>query len=93
MFAHLDPGFHFSKVPYDAPWCQVEAARELTASLHFVNRRFSQGDNLTQFVAADGAPERKWAALGKLWQRLVGFRPRQGEKLVKGGVENIGYLR
>lgn len=57
MFARLDPGFHFGQVPYDAPWCQVEAARELAAALHFVDRGFGEGNDLSQFVTTDGSTE------------------------------------
>ena len=66
LFACFDPRFHFGQVPYDAAWRQVEAAGELAAALHFVDRRFSQGDDLPQLLATDRAPEGKGAALREL---------------------------
>lgn len=57
LLALLDPRFHFGRVPYDAAGRQVEAARDLAAALHFIDRRFSQRDYLMQFVASDGAAE------------------------------------
>ena len=78
LFAFLDPRFHFIQIPHDAARRQVEAARELAAALHFVDRRFGQGNDLPQFLAADGAPKGKGFPLRKLRQRLVGFRARMG---------------
>ena len=81
LLALLNPGFHFGQVPHDAARRQIEATRELAAALHFVNRRFGQGDDQPQLLPADGAPEGKRAAFRELRQLLVGFRPRQGERI------------
>ena len=81
MLAYFDPRLHFIQVPDDAARRQVEAARELAAALHFVDRCFGQRDDLPQFLAADGAPEGKWVLLRKLRQRPVGFRSRQRERV------------
>lgn len=82
LLSFFDPRFHFGQVPHDAARRQVEATRELAAALHFVDRRFGQGDDLPQFLAADGATEGKGAALRKLRQCLIGFRARQGKGLI-----------
>ena len=93
LFACFDPRFHFGQVPYDAAWRQVEAAGELAAALHFVDRRFGQWDDLPQFLAADGASEGKGAALRKLRQCLIAFRARQGEGLAGIDAGGVGGLR
>src|SRR5690606_41771720 len=58
LLSFFDPRFHFGQVPHHATRRQIEAAWELAAALHFVDRRFSQGDDLPHFLAADGATER-----------------------------------
>ncbi|KVN38423.1 hypothetical protein WT11_05820 [Burkholderia stagnalis] len=75
LLAVLDPSFHFGQVPHDAARRQIEAPWKLATALHFVDRRFGQGDDLPQFLAADSAA-RKDAALRELRQRLIGFRAR-----------------
>ena len=92
LFAFLDPLFHFIQIPHDAARRQVEAARELAAALHFVDRRFGQGDHLPQLVAADGASKRKGAALRELRQCLVGCRPWQGKGLAGIDAGRVGCL-
>lgn len=66
LFALFDPRFHFVQIPDDTARRQVEPTRELAAPLHFVDRRFSQGDDQPQFLAADGALEEKGATFRKL---------------------------
>ena len=66
LLSFFHPRFHFGQVPHDAARRQVEATRELAAALHFVDRRFSQGDDLPQLLATDRAPEGKGAALREL---------------------------
>jgi hypothetical protein len=67
--------------------------REFAAAFHFVDRRFGQGDDLPQFLAADGAPEGKGAALRKLRQCLITFRARQGEGLASVDAGDVGCFR
>lgn len=92
LFARLDPHLHVIEIPDYAAPRQVETPRKLAAALQFVDRGFGQGNDLPQFVAADGAAEGKIVAFRKLRQRFVGFRPWQseGEIAVDTGV---GWLR
>jgi len=57
LLALLNPRFRCGQVQHDAARRQVEAAWELSAALHFVDGRFGKGDDLPQFMAADGAAE------------------------------------
>ena len=91
LLSFFDPGFHVCQVPYDAAWRQVEATWELTATLHFVDRRFGEGNDLPQFLPANGATKGKDTALWKLRQSLVGIRAWQGEADIGAG--GIGGLR
>lgn len=89
LLSFFDPRFHFSQVPHDATRRQIEAAWELAAALHFVDRRFGQGDDLPQFLAADGAPEGQNHPLGVLWKIIVTLRARQRARFRSGSAFGI----
>jgi hypothetical protein len=79
LLALLDPGLHLGQVPDYAARRQIEAQWELAATLHFVDRRFGQWDDLPQLMTADGAPKWQNAVLRELREIAVGARAGQGE--------------
>src|SRR5690606_34088306 len=98
LLSFFDPRFHFGQVPHHATRRQIEAAWELAAALHFVDRRFSQGDDLPQFLAADGATEGQDTALRELWEIVVGVRAGQGNgyrarRILGAGVSAVELCR
>lgn len=50
LLSFFDARFHFGQVPHYATWRQIEAAWGLATALHFVDRRFGQGDDLPIFI-------------------------------------------
>ncbi|ANY16577.1 hypothetical protein AW878_02750 [Bordetella pseudohinzii] len=72
LFAFFDPGFHFGQIPHDATRCQIEATREFSAALHFIDGRFSQRNDLPQFLTADGPAKGQNAGLRKLREFPIG---------------------
>ena len=55
--AFFDPCLHFGQVPNNATRCQMEAAWELSALLHFVDRRVGHRNDLAKFRAPYGPPK------------------------------------
>lgn len=92
LLSFFDPCLHFGQVPHHAARRQVEATWELAAALHFVDRRFGEGDDLPQFMAADGAAEGKGTALWELRQCFIGFRARQIKGLADVDAKGVGRL-
>lgn len=92
LFARLDPRLYVIEIPDDAARREVETPRKFAAAFHFVDRSFGQGNDLPQFVAANGAAEGKSAAFRKLRQRFIGFRPRQSEGATAVDT-GVGWLR